>query len=222
MLSVDRGRFLPAENRESAYRDDPMRHGNVHLSAPSIYARALEALRLARRHSFLNIGSGTGYLSSIVAELLGGTGVNDGIETDGALVSMARKLAAPSCRFITGNGLLLSSYKRTYDRVYCGAECPRRLIPRLQSLLKPGGVLVVPSGNELIRISRTDTGGLGGPPAFSTETLTQVRFSQLSVPPRRILALSPELCVGEDDGLSDMDMGLHKSGVSFAEGTLGL
>ena len=29
-------------------------------------------------------------------------------------------------------------------------------------------------------------------------------------------------CVGEDDGLSDMDMGLHKSGVSFAEGTLGL
>ena len=45
----------------------------MHISAPHIYGSAIEALDLVpnSRTSFLNIGSGTGYFSAIVADILG-------------------------------------------------------------------------------------------------------------------------------------------------------
>ncbi len=67
-------------NEESAYSDQPLREGNVHISAPHIYCSALEVFELQPESSlsFLNIGSGTGYLSCIVAEILGPKSLNFG------------------------------------------------------------------------------------------------------------------------------------------------
>lgn len=50
-----------AMDDEECYADRPFRAGGVHLSAPSIYARCVEVLELRRGHSFLNVGSGTGW-----------------------------------------------------------------------------------------------------------------------------------------------------------------
>mmetsp|Transcript_47456 Transcript_47456/g.143656 ORF Transcript_47456/g.143656 Transcript_47456/m.143656 type:complete len:129 (+) Transcript_47456:194-580(+) len=78
--TVDRRFFVPKGNEESAHSDQPLKVGNVHLSAPHIYGSALEALELTENSSlsFLNVGSGTGYLSCIVAEILGSKSVNFG------------------------------------------------------------------------------------------------------------------------------------------------
>ena len=60
--NVDRAHFIGEENmeaREQAYADRPYRAGMVHLSAPSIYAQALEALNISPGLSFLNIGCAT-------------------------------------------------------------------------------------------------------------------------------------------------------------------
>jgi len=56
-----------------AHTDQPLREGNLHISAPHIYGTVLEALDLRPNSSlsFLNLGSGTGYLSCIVASILG-------------------------------------------------------------------------------------------------------------------------------------------------------
>jgi protein-L-isoaspartate O-methyltransferase len=45
-----------------AHADQPLKEGNIHLSAPHIYGSALEALELQPHSSlsFLNCGSGTG------------------------------------------------------------------------------------------------------------------------------------------------------------------
>lgn len=53
----------------------------MHISAPHIYASAMEALDLEPNSSlsFLNIGSGTGYISCIVAEILGPKSLHYGV-----------------------------------------------------------------------------------------------------------------------------------------------
>jgi hypothetical protein len=59
--------------KEMAHTDQPLKEGNVHISAPHIYGSVLEALELSVDSSmtFLNAGSGTCYLSCLAASLCG-------------------------------------------------------------------------------------------------------------------------------------------------------
>lgn len=73
---VDRRRFFPVEGRYIAYKDlawksDFGSPGRIHISAPCIYGNVLECLDLQEGNSFLNVGSGTGYLSTVAGYLLG-------------------------------------------------------------------------------------------------------------------------------------------------------
>lgn len=71
LRTVDRAFYYLPEFRRLAYRDEAWKRGNLHLSAPRIYSRVLEHLDLQPGLSFLNIGSGTGYLSTMAGLLLG-------------------------------------------------------------------------------------------------------------------------------------------------------
>merc|ERR1711871_1303879 len=51
---VDRGFFAPEDESCSPYDDMPVRRGKLHLSAPGIYAKVLEAFDLQEGMSFLN------------------------------------------------------------------------------------------------------------------------------------------------------------------------
>ena len=79
---VDRKFFVPQGNEALAHSDQPLKEGNVHISAPHIYGSALQELDLIPNSSisFLNIGSGTGYVSSIAAQILGPNALNYGVE----------------------------------------------------------------------------------------------------------------------------------------------
>lgn len=71
-LAVDRALYHLAAHRQNAYnKDQPWKAGNLHLSSPVIYALVLETLRLGPGMSFLNLGSGTGYLSTLAGLILG-------------------------------------------------------------------------------------------------------------------------------------------------------
>lgn len=51
----------------------------------------MEALELSPGLSFLNVGSGTGYLSTLVGLILGSGGISDGVEVHSAVVEYATK-----------------------------------------------------------------------------------------------------------------------------------
>lgn len=55
-----------------------------------MYATVLEALDLQRGHSFLNVGSGSGYLSCLASYLLGGVGICHGVEISASAVEHSR------------------------------------------------------------------------------------------------------------------------------------
>lgn len=69
--AIDRGDYYLDDYRDNAYKDLAWKHGNIHLSAPCIYSEVMEALKLQPGLSFLNLGSGTGYLSTMVGLIIG-------------------------------------------------------------------------------------------------------------------------------------------------------
>lgn len=166
LRSVDRAIYFPESHQHLAYRDLAYKNGDVHLSAPCIYCEVLEGLELCEGLSFLNIGSGTGYLSTVVGLLLGANGINHGIEISSNLVHFSQSklelfleksrpniLGVEFCDpvFVCGNGLCLNASFRQYDRVYCGAEVSSWYEGYMKSLVKVGGTLVMPFNDKVLR-----------------------------------------------------------------------
>ena len=75
--AVDRGFFVPLSERDQAYVDRPFRErlgitgAVLHMSAPHMYAQSVESLGILPGDAVLNVGSGTGYLSTVMAFLVG-------------------------------------------------------------------------------------------------------------------------------------------------------
>ncbi|KAM9057417.1 protein-L-isoaspartate O-methyltransferase domain-containing protein 2 isoform 2-T3 [Megaptera novaeangliae] len=188
--AVDRADYYLEEFKENAYKDLAWKHGNIHLSAPCIYSEVMEALDLQPGLSFLNLGSGTGYLSSMVGLILGPFGVNHGVELHSDVTEYAKQKLDFFIRtsdsfdkfdfcepcFVTGNCLELSPACSQYDRVYCGAGVQKQHEEYMKSLLKVGGVLVMPLEEKLTKITRT------GPSAWETKKILAVSFAPLIQP----------------------------------------
>lgn len=190
--AVDRAEYFLPEARSNAYKDLAWKSGNLHISAPCIYSEVMEGLCLKPGLSFLNLGSGTGYLSTMVGLILGTNGVNHGVEIHEDVIQYANKKLEEFKRhsgaideydfcepkFIQGNCLCLTSENTAlYDRIYCGAACPEQYESYMQNLLKVGGVLVMPINDQLLQVKRLSE------TQWKTKTLLPVSFATLIMPP---------------------------------------
>ncbi|XP_061175493.1 protein-L-isoaspartate O-methyltransferase domain-containing protein 1-like [Saccostrea echinata] len=188
--AVDRAHYYLPEHRGNAYKDLAWKHGHLHLSAPCIYSEVMECLDIKSGLSFLNLGSGTGYLSTMVGLILGPYGVNHGIELHSDVVEYAQErlrefthkcnnydgfdFCPPS--FVVGNCLQLPSSCNMYDRVYCGASCPPEHENYMKNLIKVGGILVMPLNDQLVCITRTSE------TVWSSKSVMSVSFATLVTP----------------------------------------
>mmetsp|Transcript_19877 Transcript_19877/g.29871 ORF Transcript_19877/g.29871 Transcript_19877/m.29871 type:complete len:497 (+) Transcript_19877:124-1614(+) len=198
--NVDRKYFVPKDQEPIAHADQPLKDGNVHLSAPHIYGSALEALELQENSalSFLNIGSGTGYMSCIVASILGQQSTNYGVEIHKDVVQHSLNAISewkadadadadaeiPCIDMIHGNALNISMQEGEaligFDRIYVGAAVDPSDLTKFTSLLKPGGVLVGPVGDELQKIVRIrNSVGEISSDDLSIQVISGVRFASL-------------------------------------------
>ena len=156
--AINRADYFPDGTKQHAYKDLAWKHGNIHLSAPCIYSEVIESLELTTGHSFLNLGSGTGYLSTMVGMIVGPYGTNHGVEIFEDVVEFANQKLDMFMRehpafegtnfcepvFVVGNALCVNPIYRKYDRVYCGAACPPEYNEYMKSLVKDDGILVMP------------------------------------------------------------------------------
>ncbi|XP_029012692.1 protein-L-isoaspartate O-methyltransferase domain-containing protein 2 [Betta splendens] len=188
--AIDRADYYLDEYRDNAYKDLAWRHGNIHLSAPCIYSEVMEALDLHPGLSFLNLGSGTGYLSTMVGLILGPLGVNHGIELHADVIDYAYQKLDSFIRtsdsfdkfefcepsFVVGNCLEIPPESRQYDRVYCGAGVQKEHEDYMKNLLKVGGILVMPLEEKLTKITRTGVNN------WETKKIISVSFAPLVLP----------------------------------------
>nr|XP_054102447.1 protein-L-isoaspartate O-methyltransferase domain-containing protein 1 isoform X2 [Callithrix jacchus] len=188
--AIDRGDYYLEGYRDNAYKDLAWKHGNIHLSAPCIYSEVMEALKLQPGLSFLNLGSGTGYLSTMVGLILGPFGINHGIELHSDVVEYAKEKLESFIKnsdsfdrfefcepaFVVGNCLQIASDSHQYDRIYCGAGVQKDHENYMKILLKVGGILVMPIEDQLTQIMRT------GQNTWESKNILAVSFAPLVQP----------------------------------------
>ena len=171
MMRVPREAFVPSDALHLAYQDIPLPIGEGQtISQPYIVAVMTEALALTGTETVLEVGSGSGYQSAILAELAARIVT---VERMAALAERARRtLERLGYRNITihpAGSKLGWPDDAPYDGIIVTAAAPR--VPQsLLDQLRDGGRLVIPVGSrydqDLLLITKqgdkTTTVNLGG------------------------------------------------------------
>jgi protein-L-isoaspartate(D-aspartate) O-methyltransferase len=146
---VPRHIFIPTGLRHRAYEDAPQPIGNGQtISQPSIHARYLELLELTGRERVLEVGTGTGYQTALLANLVEQV---FSIERIPALFDKARetlqRLELRNVSLLLGDGTVGWREYAPYDAILISAAAPSVPQPLLEQLTE-GGRLLVPVGSQ--------------------------------------------------------------------------
>src|SRR5436190_5635292 len=144
---VPRARFVPADVASGAYVDEPLRipHGQV-TTQPSLVAQMVEALALTGDERVLEIGTGHGWQTALLAKLARGVW---SVERWPDMVETARanleRAGVANVRVVLADGSEGLPGEAPFDRVIVAAAFPR-VPPPLAEQLSAGGRLVQPIG----------------------------------------------------------------------------
>jgi protein-L-isoaspartate(D-aspartate) O-methyltransferase len=147
MLRVPRDAFVPEPYRAEAYDDHPLPIAHEQtISQPYVVAVMLAYLQLAPSDVVLEIGTGSGYVTALLAELAAQV---FSIERHFALAASARDVIAAlgysNVHIFTGDGTLGLPDQAPFDRILVSAAAAN-VPPALLSQLREGGRMIVPVG----------------------------------------------------------------------------
>ena len=172
--SVPRHLFVDEALAHRSYEDTalPIGYGQT-LSQPYVVARMSElALARGRPKKVLELGSGSGYQTAILASLVDEICA---IERIKPLLERARRqlraLRVRNVRLRHGDGLDGWASEAPFDLIL-GAAAPERLPTQLLAQLAPGGRLILPVGGErqqLMMVTATAEG-------YAEEVIEEVNF----------------------------------------------
>ena len=149
MDRVPRERFVPAGVRHLANADRALPIGcNQTISQPYIVALMTEALQLTGSENVLEIGTGSGYQTAILAELAASVvSIERHEELSQRAGQVLAELGARNVQLIVGDGTLGWPECAPYDRILVAAAA-NEIPPALEEQLAEGGILVIPLGGS--------------------------------------------------------------------------
>lgn len=141
--------FVPTGLRHRAYEDAALPIGNGQtISQPWVHARYLELLHLTGKEKVLEIGTGSGYQTVLLAHL---TSQVFSIERIAPLLQQAReniqRTGVNNVSLLLGDGTIGWSQYAPYDAILVGAGSPTVPQPLLDQLAE-GGRLLIPIGDR--------------------------------------------------------------------------
>ncbi len=169
--------FIPSGVAHRAYEDSALPIGSGQtISQPSVHARYLQLLQLKGHETVLEVGTGSGYQTVLLAHLAGRV---FSIEIVPELLERAREVISAcgvrNVSLMLGDGTLGWREHAPYDAILVSAAAPD--IPRpLAEQLAEGGRMIVPLGdlNEQMLVMVTRRGD-----AYERRDITPVRFVPL-------------------------------------------
>ncbi|KUK37325.1 MAG: Protein-L-isoaspartate O-methyltransferase [Thermodesulfobacterium commune] len=177
MLKVPRHLFVEEALRDQAYGDFPLPIGKGQtISQPYIVALMTEALELKGKERVLEVGTGSGYQTAILAEIALWVYT---IERDPDLSEKAKKvllsLGYKNISFKIGDGSLGWPEAAPFDAIIVTAASPQIPQPLVDQLAE-GGRIVIPVGDEFSQIL---VKGIKKDGILKIQTLEPVRFVKL-------------------------------------------
>lgn len=155
--TVDRKYFVPVSFAEETYIDAPLPIGNSQtISQPSTVAFMLERLAPQEGDTVLDIGSGSGWTTALLCQIVGEKGSVTGVERVGDLVEQGQNNLS---QFQFNHGCIKKAGEKLglpgeqFDRILVSAsadEIPEELF----SQLKIGGILVIPVENSIYKFKK--------------------------------------------------------------------
>ncbi|MCB9085052.1 MAG: protein-L-isoaspartate(D-aspartate) O-methyltransferase [Bdellovibrionaceae bacterium] len=183
MLKIPRENFVPPELQPMAYRDRPLAIGEGQtISQPYIVAYMAEALHLSGQERVLEIGTGCGYNTAVLAKLAGEVYT---VEIRASLSNLARdnlaSLGIDNVHFKVGDGYLGWPEMAPFDRIVLTAA-PSKIPKALFEQVTPEGCLLAPVGDwsQTLQIHRRQ-----GSEWFARDLL-QVQFVPLVRDPEEV------------------------------------
>jgi len=147
MRKIPRHLFVKDHLRSQAYGDHALPIGAAQtISQPYVVARMSEMLEVGPEHSVLEIGTGSGYQTAILAALARRVYSLERIpELAQAAIPRMRQLGYDNVKIQVFDGTVGWSEWAPYDRILVTAGAPKVPEPLLGQLA-PGGALLVPEG----------------------------------------------------------------------------
>jgi len=161
MREVDRAAFVPEALRSRAYDDCPLPIGcEQTISQPYIVALMTAELELTGSERVLEIGTGSGYQTALLARLAGQVYTVEFVaELGEQALQLFKEAHIDNVRQKTGDGTLGWPEEAPFDRILATAASPEVPPPLAEQLADPG-VAVLPVGHRgaqnLVKLRKQD------------------------------------------------------------------
>ena len=151
---IDRVNFVPEELKREAQVNAPLPIGyGQTISQPLTVAFMLELLQPKDGHKILDVGSGSGWQSSLLAYIVKDKGKIIAIERISELSEFgkdnSKKYNFKNLEFVVGDGSKGYKKEAPYDRIIVAAAAFDEIPNELKNQLKINGRLVIPVKNSI-------------------------------------------------------------------------